>query len=219
MENSTKEQTNNLSLKGEFYRKTIHFFSSAIPIGYYFIPKNIVLSIIIPLLFLMLLVEAVKYKNDFIYGLYLRFFKSMLRDHETDRKKIRINGASWLIAADVLSIIIFPKYIAITGMLMLSFSDSLSGIFGRLYGKKQYAPNRSYVGTLTFFLVSVLIVFLTPKYQYLPVEYYLALFAVLLTTIVDSMNLPIDDNFAIPLVYSWLLYVLYLIFLPSIFIT
>ena len=219
MENSAKEQTNNLSLKGEFYRKTIHLFSSAIPIGYYFIPKNIVLSIVIPLLFLMLLVEAVKYKNDFIYGLYLRFFKSMLRGHETDRRKIRINGASWLLAADVLCIIIFPKYIAITGMLLLSFSDSLSGIFGRLYGKKQYAPNRSYVGTFTFFLVSVLIVFLTPKYQYLPVEYYLALFAVLLTTIVDSMNLPIDDNFAIPLVYSGLLYVLYLIFLPSIFIT
>jgi len=115
MENSAKEQTNNLSLKGEFYRKTIHFFSSAIPIGYYFIPKNIVLSIIIPLLFLMLLVEAVKYKNDFIYGLYLRYFKSMLRDHEADRRKIRINGASWLLAADVLCIIIFPKYIAITG--------------------------------------------------------------------------------------------------------
>lgn len=218
MENSTAEQINNLSLKGEFYRKTIHFFSSAIPIGYYFIPKNTVLTIIVPLLFLMLLVEAAKYKNDYIYGLYLKYFKSMLRNHEIDRSKMRINGASWVLAADILCILIFPKYIAITGMLLLSFSDSLSGLFGRLFGKKQFAPNRSYVGTITFFLVGVLIVFFTPKYLYVPVEYYMALFAVLVTTVADSVNLPVDDNFAIPIVYSGFLYVLYLIFLPSVFI-
>ena len=217
MEISTKEQTHSLSLKGEFYRKTIHFLSSAIPIGYYFIPKNTVLAIITPLLFLMLLTEAMKYKSDFIYSLYMKYFKSMLRDHETDRGKIRINGASWVLAADILVILIFPKYIAITGMLLLSFSDSLSGIFGRLYGKKHYALNRSYTGTFTFFIVGVIIVFFTPKYLYSPVEYYIALFAVLVTTIADSMNLPVDDNFTIPLVYSGFLYVLYLIFLPSVF--
>jgi dolichol kinase len=218
MENPTKERANSLSLKGEFYRKTIHFFSSAIPIGYYFIPKNTVLAILFPLLFLMLLTEALKYKSDFIYHLYLKYFKSMLRDHETDRGKIRINGASWVFAADILVIIIFPKYIAITGMLLLSFSDSLSAIFGRLYGKKYYAPNRSFAGTLTFFIVGVLIVFFTPKYLYVPVEYYIALFAVLVTTVADSVNLPVDDNFVIPIVYSGFLYVLYLIFLPSVFV-
>jgi dolichol kinase len=165
----------------------------------------------------MLLIEVVKYKSDYIYTLYMKYFKSMLREHEKDRRKIRINGASWVLAADILVILIFPKYIAITGMLLLSFSDSLSGIFGRLYGKKHYALNRSYTGTFTFFIVGVIIVFFTPKYLYSPVEYYIALSAVLATTIADSMNLPVDDNFTIPLIYSGFLYVLYLIFLPSVF--
>ncbi len=217
MNDSIKKHTNTLSLKGEFYRKTIHLASSSIPIGYYFIPKTIVLSIIIPLLFLMLLVEILKYKSEFIYSLYLKYFKTLLREHETDRKKIRINGATWLLLADVLCIILFPKYIAIAGMLLLSLSDSLSAIFGRLYGKRHFAPNRSVVGTVTFFVVGAVIVMLTPKYNNTPVEYYLSFSALLLTTIADSVNLPADDNFVIPLLYSGFLYVLYLIFLPSIF--
>ncbi len=216
MENTAKE--NNISLKGEFYRKTIHLFSSSIPIGYLFIPKHIVLYIIIPILILMLVVEALKYKSEFIYGLYLKHFKFLLRDHETDRGKIRVNGASWLLIADVLCIILFPIYIAVTGMLLLSLSDSISGIIGRLYGRKQFAPNRSYAGTITFFLVGIAIVFLTPKYQYNAAEYYAAIAALFVTTIADSIRLPVDDNLLIPVVFSGFLYVLYIIFLPSIFI-
>lgn len=148
----------------------------------------------------------------------MKLFKSMLREHETDRKKIRINGASWVLAADIFCILIFPKYIAITGMLLLSFSDSLSGIFGRIFGKKMYAPNRSYAGTITFFIVSVIIALVTPKYLYVTAEYFIVLSAVIITTIADSVNLPVDDNFAIPVVYSGFVYLLYLILLPSAFI-
>lgn len=209
---------NNISLKGEFYRKAIHFFSSVIPIGYLLIPRQIVLSVLIPVLILLLLVEILKYRVEFIYRFYVKYFRLLLREHETDRDKFRINGASWLLIADVLCIILFPEYIAVEGMLLLSFSDSLSAITGRLYGKKQYAPNRSYVGTLVFFLAGILIVFLTPKYHYLSAEYYLSAAALIITTIADSVKLPIDDNFLIPVVYSGVLYALYLIFLPNIFV-
>lgn len=211
-------QGNNISLKGEFYRKAIHLFSSAIPIGYLFIPKQIVLSVLIPILVLLLLVEVLKYRIEFIYKLYVKYFRLLLREHETDRDKIRINGASWLLLADVLCIILFPAYIAVEGMLLLSLSDSLSAIFGRLYGKKQYAPNRSYVGTMVFFLVGILIILLTPKYRYLSAEYYLSVTALIVTTIADSIKLPVDDNFLIPIVYSGFLYLLYLLFLPNIFV-
>ncbi len=218
MENSTQEQSNSISLKGELYRKAIHFFSSAIPLGYLFIAKDIVLWIITPLLFLMLLAEFFKYRSEFLYGLYIKYFGQLLREHEADRKLFRISGASWVLAADVLCTFVFPKYIAITGMLMLSFSDSLSGILGRLYGRKLFAPNRSYVGTLTFFFTSIIIVLVTPKYLYAPVEYYVSFSAAAVTTAADSLNLGVDDNLVIPLVYSGFLYLMYLIFLPSAFI-
>ena len=103
-------------------------------------------------------------------------------------------------------------------MLILSLADSLSALIGRHFAKKHFAPNRSYLGTATFFIVSVIIVTVTPKYLYLPLEYIIGIAAVLVTTIADSINIPIDDNFTIPIVTSGLLYLLYIIFLPGIFI-
>jgi dolichol kinase len=216
MSDPNNTDTNSLTFKGELYRKLIHIFSASIPIGYIFLSKETVLYIIVPITVLMLLIEALKYNNDVIYHLYLKVFKQLLRDYEFDRKKIRINGASWLMIADIFCILFFPRLIAVTGMLLLSLGDSISAIVGRLYGKKQFAPNRSYAGTFTFFLVGIVIVFITPKYLYSPSEYIITLCAICVTTAVDSLNLPTNDNFAIPVVASGLLYVLYLIFLPGI---
>ncbi len=206
-----------LSLKGEFYRKMLHIFSAVIPLTYYFIDKQVILMILLPLIFLMLMVEILKYRIDFVYNIYVKFFSIMLRNHETERMRVRMNGATWLLVADVITIIVFPKYIAITGMLLLSLSDSFSGIMGRLYGKKKYSKNRSYIGTLTFFIVGLLIAVFTPKYFYSSTEYLIAAAAVFLTTIADSINLPADDNLVIPIVSSALLYVLYILFFPGIF--
>jgi len=208
---------NSVSFQGEVYRKLIHIFSAAIPIGYLFLDRDIVLYIIVPITFLMLLVEITKYRIDFIYHIYKRIFSFLLRDYEFDRTKLRINGASWLMLGDIFCILFFPKYIAVSGILLLSLGDSLSGIMGRLYGRKLYAPNRSYVGTITFFVVGIIIVFVTPKYFYSAAEYSMAASVILVTTIVDSLNLPMNDNFAIPVVFSGLLYILYLIFFPGIF--
>lgn len=165
----------------------------------------------------MLITELLKYKSKFIYNLYTKFFSYMLREHEYDTKKVRVNGASWVLIADVVCIAAFPKLIAITGMLLLSLADSSSAITGRLYAKKHYAENRSYIGSITFFVVSVIIVLLTPKYFYQPKEYVIGFLAVLGTTIADGLNLPSDDNLTIPVVTSVLLYVLYVLFYPGIF--
>ncbi len=166
----------------------------------------------------MLLTEVLKYKSKFIYDLYTKFFSYMLREHEYDTKKIRINGACWVIIADIICIIAFPKLIAVTGMLLLSLADSTSAIAGRLYGKKQYTANRSYAGSITFFAVGMLIIFLSPKYFYESKEYIIGIIAVLGTTIADALNLPSDDNLTIPIVASVLLYVLYILFYPGIFV-
>jgi dolichol kinase len=203
---------NNTPMTGEILRKTIHFASAAISIGYYYIDRNIVLVVLGVMLFFMLGVEYVKYKSTFVYNLYMKYFKHMLREHEYNMRMVRINGASWVVISCIICIIVFPKLIAITGMLMLSLADSTAGLLGRLYGKKQYAPNRSYVGTAAFFIVGVIIVLLSPKYLYTTNEYIIGFAAVAVTTLAEAMNLPIDDNFTIPVVASATLYVLYLIF-------
>jgi dolichol kinase len=204
------------SLKGELSRKLIHLFSSSIPVGYIFLNKEFVLPVLIILLCAMSIFELIKYKSDFIYNLYCRIFGYMLRNHEYDRLKFRINGATWLLLADILCIIIFPKFIAVTGMLVLSLADSLSAVFGKLYGKKMIKTDRSYLGSLVFFIVTLVIISVTPKYQYTFTEYSIYFLMALITTSVDIIKLPVDDNFYIPLVSCTSLFILYKIFIPQI---
>ena len=203
--------------KNEIIRKAIHISSASIPIGYYFLPKEIVLYIIVPITVLLVAFELLKYKIDFLYSLYLKFFKSMLREHEYSTNRLRLNGASWVMIGDIISIIIFPKYIAISGMLLLSLSDSISAFAGQVYAKKYYAPNRSYIGSFTFFVVGIIIILLSPKYFHQPLEYIIGIAAVLVTTIADSFSIPVDDNLFIPVVSCTVLYILYVIFFPAIF--
>lgn len=193
----------------------IHYSSSAIPIGYFFIEKYIVLLILALILVSLAVIELLKYKNDFIYSLYMKFFKDMLREHEYDRSKFRINGATWVLLSAIFCILVFPKLVAIFGLLMLSFADSTSALLGRLYGKKQYAPNRSYVGTIVFFIVGVIIMFLTPKYSNLPKEYWVLGISVAATTIADALSIPVDDNFTIPVTACLVSYLLYMLLFPG----
>lgn len=203
-------------MNGELLRKLIHYLSAAISIGYIFIQKDIILLVLVTLLVMMAIFEFVKYKSNFIHSFYVKYFKRMLREHEYDRSKFRISGATWVILASIFCIIFFPKLIAITGLLMLSFADSTSALLGRLYGKKQYAPNRSYVGTAVFFVVGIIIVFLAPKYFGGVKEYVIAFIAVVVTTFADALNLPVDDNFTIPVVCCGVMYLLYILFYPGI---
>lgn len=215
MQQENNITVNSTPMSGELFRKLIHYASSAIPIGYYFIDKTIVLYVLVLILLLMLAVEFVKYKSNFIYDLYLKNFKHLLREHEYDRTRFRINGASWVIFAAILCILIFPKLIAITGLLMLTFADSTSALLGRMFGKKQYAPNRSYVGTAVFFIVGLIIIALVPKYFGTVKEYIILLIAVIATTVADSLKLPVDDNFTIPVTCCTVLYALYAVLYPG----
>lgn len=203
--------------KGELHRKLIHISSSSIPIGYYFLDKKVVLGILVPLLVLLILFELLKYKVKFLYELYIKLFKPMLREHEYDTGVLRVNGASWVLIGDILCIIIFPKFIAIGGMLLLSLSDSISAIAGQLFAKRYYTKNRSYLGTGVFLIIGMIIVTFSPKYYYNSLEYIIGYTAIVVTAISDSINLPFDDNLIIPIVYCGALYILYLLFFPAIF--
>ncbi len=203
---------NNTPMKGEILRKMIHYSSALISIGYYYIDKSIVLLILGALLLIMFAVEIVKYKSKPVYEIYMKYFRHMLREHEYDQRKLRINGASWVFLSCIICIILFPKLIAIMGMLMLSLADSTAGLLGRVFGKKQYAPNRSFIGTSVFFIVGIIVILITPKYNYSFNEYFIGFIAVVLTTFAEAFNLHIDDNFTIPFAGSLSLYILYLIF-------
>jgi len=206
---------NTISLRGELYRKLIHFSSAVIPVGYYYIDKMIVLIILSSLVILSLLVEFLKYRSNIVYGYYMKIFGVMLREHEYDISRFRVTGATWVLLSCIFCIILFPKIIAISGMLMLSFADSSSALAGRIFGKKKITDNRTFIGTLVFILAGFTVIIFSPKYLWSFKEYMFYFVAVITTAIIDILKIPIDDNFTIPVSFCLIIYIFYKLFFPG----
>ena len=60
------------------------------------------------------------------------------------------------VMALLLTIITFPKAVALTAIYTLAIADPLSAIFGILYGTKKIAKGKSLQGSLAFLVATTL---------------------------------------------------------------
>lgn len=119
----------------------------------------------------------------------------------------------------LILLFLFPKhlYIVAAAWGIMAWGDGFASIIGRKYGntKLPWNPNRSYAGTLSFFVIgSIAAVFFTwwtrpnpPE----PIFWYVVLIPVLATffaAIVETIPTGIDDNLTVPLSAGLLLFAL-----------
>lgn len=134
----------NSKLNKELSRKLAHIFAgtSAAFLPLFMSFRQIML---LSLLFLPVMVIS-KRKN---------IFSSI---HEVNRKTY---GEVYFPIAIFLTALLFPdKQLFIYGILVMALSDGLASIFGQKYGKKKYRlwqGEKSYVGSLIFFITTLLI--------------------------------------------------------------
>lgn len=208
-----------VDFKTELVRKGIHLFSLIIPVVYYFIPEDIALFILLPVTAVFVTIDLARYDVPFISKLFYKFFGFLLRRHEMDRKKHALNGATYMLISAVICVIIFPKYIMITGFVVLILGDASSALFGKRFGRHKIFPNRqipkSYEGSLAFIIAGIAAVLLTPKVHYLPLEYIIGVAAAVVGAAAEALSYSIvDDNIAVPVAYGLTMWALYIIFLP-----
>ena len=97
---------------------------------------------------------------------------------------------------------------------MLIISDTIAALIGKRFGKPRFF-GKSIEGSFAFFLSGVIVVALTPKVAYLPMEYLIGAVAVMVGTIVEAVPVGTDDNLAIPLATGGTLWLMYAMFLPQ----
>ena len=203
----------------EFIRKGIHLCSLVIPVGYYFLPKSVVLELLLSLAVISILTDIARFYNKGFSSFYYKVFHSILREHEVLPKKKNFTGATYVVISAVLCIVLFPKIIAITSFSILIISDTASALFGRKFGKHKFkvgGMKKSWEGSIAFVLSAIAVIVLTPKISYVVSEYYYATLAAIGGAAAEVFSFDIlDDNFAIPLVIGFMLWGMYLIFLPE----
>jgi len=199
---------------GELFRKAIHLCSLSIPIAYYFMTTSTALSILVPLTIFVLFFDVARMFLPNINTLFSKLFGWLLRAHERDESRKRLNGATYVLLSACLCILLFPKLIVITAFSMLIISDTIAALIGRKIGKHPFLK-KSLEGSGAFFFSAIVVVILTPKISYIPMEYLIGGFAALVGTVVEASGIGIDDNLSIPLSVGGVMWLLYTILLPA----
>ncbi|MCX6170382.1 MAG: SEC59/DGK1/VTE5 family protein [Ignavibacteriales bacterium] len=204
-----------IDYKSEVLRKLIHLFSLSIPTIYYFITRELALTILIPLTFFSLFIDYGRYYHKALSNLVDKIFGFIMRKHEKDSKKKNLNGATYVLLSAVLVILLFPKVFVVTAFAVLIIGDSSAALIGRKFGKTKFLL-KSLEGTLAFFVSSCFVVLLAPKIEGNLTEYLIGIIAVAIGAIAENVSGEwADDNFTIPLAVCISMWILYAVFLPN----
>jgi len=204
-----------ISYRDELVRKLIHLCSLSIPIIYYYISRTDALLILGVLSFLALIIDLARYKFPKFGEFFYKIFGFLLRRHEKDKVKKNLNGATYVLLSAFLGVLIFPKIIFINAFAILIISDTSAALIGRRFGTKPFLK-KSLQGTLAFFISAMIVIIIAPKLNNQVMEFFIGFCAALVGAIVENIsNDLVDDNLSIPLTIGFLMWGMYLIFLPD----
>jgi len=212
------DHTATIEYRHEVVRKGVHLLSLSIPIIYFFISRQLALYLLLPVTTIFIIIDTARYYIPPVTRWFYRWFGWLLRRHETDTNRKRLNGASNVLISALLCVLLFPKIIAINAFTILIISDTTSALIGRRFGRRRFLA-KSLEGSLAFFISAVIVIFIAPKIDRLPMEYVIGIIAAAIGTIVEALPIKIDDNLSIPLAVGLSLWGLYALLLPAIDLT
>lgn len=204
-----------IEYRAEVVRKGIHLSSLNIPVIYYFIDRDLALMLLIPVTAAFIAVDLLRYYHEPTARLFYKVFRFMLRKHEQDGNSKRLNGASNVLIAATVCVVLFPKLVVLTAFTILIISDTFAALIGRKFGRHRFL-GKSVEGSLAFFLFGLAVVAVTPKVTYALPEYLIGALAATVGTVAEAFPWKIDDNLSIPLSVGAVMWGLYALVYPSV---
>ena len=160
---------------------------------------------------LLYLVEQIRINYPDTAAKLLPFTKLIMRAEEQLKESAMVPYAM----AILLTIITFPKHIALVGIYTLAFADPLSAIIGIKFGKHKISPTRSLEGSSAFFVSTFLACLFVLAGYNSSIDLSVVLISLLLGlmgAVFDLFPLKLDDNLTIPLFTSFALWLICTIF-------
>ena len=183
----------------ELTRKLIHLSSLLYPALYFILnSREAMLFLTGSILLILLMVDITRLRHKKINDFFYTHLKFTLRSSEQHS----ITGSTYFMIGTFLTILLFPKHIAITSLCVLVLSDTFASIIGISFGKSKIADNKSLQGFLAF-LASSCFISLFASFQF-----HIAIFPLLCGSIIAailelySKKLKCDDNILIPIGYG-----------------
>jgi dolichol kinase len=160
---------------------------------------------------LLYVMEQIRINYPELAGKLMPIMKFVMRAEEQLKESAMVPYAF----AVLLSIITFPKPLALIAIYTLAVSDPLSAIIGIKYGKRRIVPHKSVEGSLAFLISSfiiTLLVLIATQGGFNSGLFFISLVISLGVTIFEMLPLKIDDNLTIPLfggAFAWVVCLLF----------
>lgn len=120
------------TLRHELARKAIHLASATVPIAYAAgAPRAGVIGALAAAGVTAAGVEVARVRSPRVREVFDRAVGRLLRPHERGHW----SGATWMCAAYLLAVLLFPRREAVAGMLAVALGDGMAAVVGRLAGR------------------------------------------------------------------------------------
>jgi dolichol kinase len=213
-EQDTAEPVQEIKLKTrkdlQIIRRLFHMANGAIIATSYnlFLDHSHAVSLIGGFACLLYIFEQIRISYPEFSEKLLPITKFIIRAEESLKESAMVPYAFSLL----LTIIIFPKVIAITAIYILAIADPLSAIIGIKYGKRRVVKHKSLEGSAAFFVTAFIVTYacFTQLYgdeygwKIGALSFVLAIFS----SIFEMLPLRLDDNMTIPISTGLLCWVL-----------
>lgn len=178
----------------EIRRKLIHLGSAACPIAYWLTNRAVMLYVLVPLAAIAIVGETLRHTRPGFRRFIDGWLGRVLRQAEAHT----LTGATYVVFAALLAILLFDEPIAIAVLLFLSVSDALASLVGIRFGRIRLG-GKSLEGSLAFLVSAIGIALLV-----LPTRPLVAIAGAATATVTEALPLELagrrlDDNLTIPL--------------------
>jgi dolichol kinase len=175
----------------EIKRKMVHLATLIIPAGYALTSEETVILFLVPFFLALLLVDLLRHFHPGVASLFRKyFFGRVLRKEEEPT----LMGSTYFIFSTILTILLFPKSMAIASILILILSDTAAALIGKWIGRTKIF-GKTLEGSVAFLITSFLIVWIYPH-----LSRFSGSLAALGATLIEILPTKVNDNLSIPLV-------------------
>jgi dolichol kinase len=185
--------------KVEITRKIVHLATLVVPVGYLLTSEETVLLFLVPFFLCFLTVDLLRHFHSGLASLFRKyFFGRVLREEE----KPTLMGSTYFLFSTILTVLLFPKSIAIASLFILILADTAAALVGRGIGRISIF-GKTLEGSLAFFFSSLLIVWIYPN-----LNRFSGGLAALGATVIEILPIKVNDNLTIPLVAGAIMFFL-----------
>ncbi len=196
------------------FRKAWHiFFGSLVAFGYFYLFSKLQIVIFLSLFLLFYVVmEIIRFNSPAFNAWAMKRSKWLARDCEVHQ----IQSGIYFSISTLLSILLFPKLIAVLSILYLGYGDPVASFFGILWGKHgpSFRNGKSWIGTFAGMTIcSLWTVILLRSLPLAPEEIFLiSLLGGITAASAEAFVSKIDDNLSVPLISGFVLWGLFKFF-------